>query len=852
MTNKPRTHAGDLESIKQSPAFAHLVGEPRWVTWQWLYRPGKNGNAGKWTKPPLQAHGLDYAKSDDPATWGTFDFCLDSVRHGRADGIGIMLHGADIAAIDVDKCRDATTGEVAGWATSLLAKVPGAYCEVTVSGTGLRIIGRSSGAPVHRKLVSSGCYVEIYRNCHRYITVSHFQAVATANLANIDGFIDDLLARYDSPPVETPQPEGNAGNGHIVVDGSGPIDLNLAGPQVEGNASLDHEDLLENGVPEGGRSEAFNAFVWSCASRGFTLEEIIQQLERNPDGIAQKYLDQGGSRRLIKEATRCYEKWARARVVVPPGVTPPPPPPGATASAGPAPGPAPRTFHQHRIIVAAGEKTRITNEAEDALLDLGREIYQRGPDIVRPTLQKLKAADGGITEAWRLKPVTAAFLTETFECAAQFVKLVGNGAQRIQGCPSWVAQTYLDRCGHWRLPYLTGIITSPILRADGSILEVPGYDERTGLIYKPDIVFPAIPARPSREDALRALAFLKDAIATFPFVSDADRSVGLSGFLTAQHKRSLVTAPLHGFSAQSRTGKSKFVDGIGIMVTGRKVAVAAPSGEDEFYKHLGAMLRTGADIISLDNWDRPLESALLCQILTQDAIDYRVFVINTIERIPTGAMVFGTGVNFTLKGDLRGRSVRAKMDAGMDAPQTRKFSNDFTSMVMEDRGRFVLAALTILRAWFVAKAQGEFVDIDPFGGFEGWSSSVREALVWLGEADPCLTVEQISADDPERAVLLAVITQWEECLGASSLSGGRSYTSAELIAEAEHVRFQVSGNGVGFYNALAEAAGIGAKLNSKMLTTWLNLKAKDTVVNNRKIVRGAERAGSVTWKLVRV
>ena len=138
------------------------------------------------------------------------------------------------------------------------------------------------------------------------------------------------------------------------------------------------------------------------------------------------------------------------------------------------PGPAPRVFRQHRIFVEPGEKTRITNEAEDALLDLGREIYQRGPDIVRPTLQKLKAADGGITEVWRLKPVTAAFLTETFECAAHFVKVVGKGAQRIQGCPAWVAKTYLDRCGHWRLPYLTGVITSPILRYDGTILDVPG------------------------------------------------------------------------------------------------------------------------------------------------------------------------------------------------------------------------------------------------------------------------------------------------------------------------------------------------------------------------------------------
>ena len=109
---------------------------------------------------------------------------------------------------------------------------------------------------------------------------------------------------------------------------------------------------------------------------------------------------------------------------------------------------------------------------------------------------------------------------------------------------------------------LTGIINCPTLRPDGLILDLPGYDAQTGLLFDPqDVRFPALPRDPDRSTALRALDFLKDLISTFPFVTDADRSVALSGILTALIRRSLPTAPLHGFSAPTAgTGKSMLVD----------------------------------------------------------------------------------------------------------------------------------------------------------------------------------------------------------------------------------------------------------------------------------------------------
>ena len=60
-----------------------------------------------------------------------------------------------------------------------------------------------------------------------------------------------------------------------------------------------------------------------------------------------------------------------------------------------------------------------------------------------------------------------------------------------------------------------------------------------------------------------------DLIDTFPFVAQVDRSVALSGILTALDRRSMATAPLHAFTAPvAGTGKSLLVDIIAMLATG--------------------------------------------------------------------------------------------------------------------------------------------------------------------------------------------------------------------------------------------------------------------------------------------
>src|ERR1700694_5096943 len=69
---------------------------PHWVLWQWEYISEKE----RWTKPPMQLNG-EYARTDDPETWATFDEVQRAYLAGSFDEIGIVLND-DLVGIDLD------------------------------------------------------------------------------------------------------------------------------------------------------------------------------------------------------------------------------------------------------------------------------------------------------------------------------------------------------------------------------------------------------------------------------------------------------------------------------------------------------------------------------------------------------------------------------------------------------------------------------------------------------------------------------------------------------------------------------------------------------------------------------
>src|SRR5215469_16238401 len=158
---KPKTYHGDLANLPL--ALAPRTQEKRWCVWRWTWRPEQ----GRWDKPPLQAHNPAIsAKSNDPATWGSYAEAVAAVAAGDADGIGYMLAGGDLGAVDLDHCYDRNTGKIESWA-QIEIDTANSYVEITVSGAGLRILGVGSGAELHRKFriqgAINGAAIEVYR-----------------------------------------------------------------------------------------------------------------------------------------------------------------------------------------------------------------------------------------------------------------------------------------------------------------------------------------------------------------------------------------------------------------------------------------------------------------------------------------------------------------------------------------------------------------------------------------------------------------------------------------------------------------------------------------------------------------
>jgi hypothetical protein len=792
MPAKPQTYAADLSNLPK--ALQPLTEEPRWVVWPWQLRKAK------WTKPPRQARNPQHnARSNDPTTWASYSDAVAAVLAGQADGIGYMLQSSTIAAADLDHARDTQTGALADWAQRLCDEADslGLYREITVSGCGLRFIGQSQGGELHRKFTlnqKDDAALELYRNCARYITISGLQEGACEDLPPIDDYLDSLLTRFD----------GGGGTN---------FDFNTAGSQRDY-----YRDLIENGAPNGDRSEKFQEVIWHLAGIGWSIEQITDELAKYPNGIGFKY-----SNRLLAEVTRSFRKWQNRRRASAVG--------SGTVPNSPWP----------QIRVVSGEIPRVVDEAEDALLLLGREIYQRGGLVVRPVLTTFKASKQRDISGWHLIPLTRPYLVDALTVAAQFSKYDGRSKKWARtDAPEDVAEIYLARRGGWKLPVLSGIVYTPFLRSDGSICETPGYDAASGLLFKPDnFGFPPIPQQPSKADALAALGELEQLIITFPFVAEADRAVALSAMLTILDRRSMTTAPMHAFTSPTAgTGKSLLVDLCAILATGRPMPVISQGrSEEELEKRLGAALLAGDTAISLDNCDRVIEGITLNQALTQPAMNIRVLGLSKNVETPVNATLFATGNNLMIGGDLVRRVLLCSMDAGCERPELRVFSVNAAEIAEARRGELVAAALTVLRAWHVA-AGSTSPGLTPFGSFEEWSYRIREPLVWLGKVDPCETIVEVRNSDPHRDALVAVIMQWEKNFGI-----GSPYTVQEIIAHAV--------NTSSFYTALINVASSrnSQTVSNVYLGRWLK-RVQGKIVNGLTLLQHGNAHGYPQWKLI--
>jgi hypothetical protein len=423
------------------------------------------------------------------------------------------------------------------------------------------------------------------------------------------------------------------------------------------------------------------------------------------------------------------------------------------------------------IQIEDGELSSLATRGEEVLISAGVAIYQRGGRLVRPIIETVDATRGRQTNIVQLKALDDVYLRDLLCRNARWEKYSARSKMLTPvNPPSEVAQTILARTGDWRFPAIAGVISAPTMRSDGSLLTEAGYDKATRLLLVEPPPMPAIPEKPTREDAERALALLEALLTGFPFDDDVAKACALSAMITPVVRGAFPVTPMHASRAPTAgSGKSFLWDIVAAIVIGQPMPVLSTGASvEETEKRLGSALMAGQPLISIDNVSGELGGDALCQIIERPFVDVRILGRSESVRVEArGTSLFATGNNFVIVGDVCRRTVTTNLDPRVERPELRQFGFDPVDRVLANRGQYIAAALTICRAYFVS---GRPNKAPRLASFEGWSDTVRSALIWLGKEDPVKSMETARAEDPERAELSDMLEAWSEVIGTGSES----------------------------------------------------------------------------------
>jgi hypothetical protein len=502
---------------------------------------------------------------------------------------------------------------------------------------------------------------------------------------------------------------------------------------------------------------------------------------------------------------------------------------------------APAVAELPQIIITTDQAATV-DAAQDALLKRGG-VYVRARTLVTVV------RDRGDTDWLRrptgtpvVQPVRRERLREMCGAAAAWAKWRQRGDNleiERSMVPSWVPATLMER-GEWRFPVLDGISDVPVMRADGTIHDTPGYDERSRVIYDPcGVTFPRIPDQPTRGDAEDALGDLLEPFVDFPPVAASDKAA-IAALILSIIARSAIDGCVPIFVASAPvagTGKGLLIDVATLIATGRESPKMAPTNDDnEMRKRLLALAIEAPPIVTIDNVEGALGSESLASAVTAGTVHDRILGASETRAVPVRSVFAATGNNVQLKSDLGRRAVPIDLDPGVEHPEDR---GDWThpnvkAYVRAERPRLVAAALTVLRAFVVAGRPKH--GLSTKGSFEAWDELVRGAIIFAGGADPLGGVQRVRDQaDEDLDRLRALLGAWQDTIG------GLQITVADALKRA--------GDSGTLYDALASYCPRTGKPAAQQIGMVLR-KVRGRVVSGMRFMRGdSDRNDVRLWQV---
>ncbi|WP_086840635.1 hypothetical protein [Amycolatopsis kentuckyensis] len=228
---------------------------------------------------------------------------------------------------------------------------------------------------------------------------------------------------------------------------------------------------------------------------------------------------------------------------------------------------------------------------------------------------------------------------------------------------------------HWPgLPVLRRIISTPVIRPDGTLLQTPGYDPATGFYLARNDDLAPIPDHPSPEEVTAAREFLLDRfLRDFPWRSDADRANYLALLVTPLIRPYTCALSPFGMIEASMPGSGKTIltGCVGLLV-GQKVLTWNDS-EDELRKLITTVLAEAAGVVVFDNLTEGsvVKSATLARLMTERTWSDRRLGTNAAATYPNDRLWLATGNNLHTGADMASRTVWVRLDPNCPRPEAR-------------------------------------------------------------------------------------------------------------------------------------------------------------------------------------
>ncbi|QSB14589.1 hypothetical protein JQS43_24475 [Natronosporangium hydrolyticum] len=331
---------------------------------------------------------------------------------------------------------------------------------------------------------------------------------------------------------------------------------------------------------------------------------------------------------------------------------------------------------------------------------------------------------------------------------------------------------------------LYGVVGSPVLRPDGSLLQSPGYDEPTGLYLAPKVTVPTIPTRPSRGEVIAARRFvLREFLGDFPWVAEADKA-NYVGLLVAQILRPYLRTitPFGMVSATTQSsGKTLLTEGIGLLY-GQNTPTWGRD-DAELRKVITAMLGSAAAVIVWDNLKEgtAIDSPVLAQLLTSPSWSDRTLGSNRTFTAANDRLWLATGNNLRIGGDMATRTVLVRLDPKMPRPELR---TNFTIPNLDQWIKDPDNRVTLLRHLLILAvdwiAHGAPRSTHTMRQFTTWAAATGGFLNHhgiRGFLDNAEVVRELDDEDEEWVVFLA---RWAELYGDRELTANELRVAAEI------------------------------------------------------------------------